>query len=272
MNMTRILVLVGAVVAAGFAALLARGLVGGQNPAAAAPPVELSEVLVAARSIEVGTKLSAADVKWMGWPKGSVDPAFMSKEAQPKAIEDYATGGIARSPLSPGQPLTGQNVIKADGGGFMAAVLTPGKRGVGVKLSVEHGAGGFILPNDRVDVILTRKLGQDASGAPNYQAATVLTDIRVLAVDQTADQEADSKAIVAKTATLELSQREAETVALAEAMGDLSLTLRSLTKAEPGSQESDASGGKNPFETDGGDGITVMRYGMPSKAVTGSSE
>jgi pilus assembly protein CpaB len=272
MNMTRILVLVGAVVAAGFAALLARGLVGGQNKASAAPPVELTEVLVAARGIEVGTKLSAADVKWMGWPKSAIDPAFMTKEAQPKAIEDAADGAIARSPLSPGQPLTGQNIIKGNGGGFMAAVLTPGKRAVGVKVSAERGAGGFILPNDRVDVILTRKTGQDGSGAPNFQAATVLTDIRVLAVDQTADEEGDSKAIVGKTATLELSEREAETIALAEAMGDLSLTLRSLSKAEPGSQSTDAAPGKNPFENDGADGVTVMRYGMPGKTVTGSSE
>lgn len=272
MNVTRILVLVGAIVAAGFAAILARGLVGSQDKAAAAPPVELTEVLVASRAIEVGTKLGAADVKWMGWPKAAIDPAFMTKEAQPKAIEDAAEGAIARSPLSPGQPLTGQNIIKGDGGGFMAAVLTPGKRAVSVKLSAERGAGGFILPNDRVDVILTRKTGQDASGSANYQAATVLSDIRVLAVDQTADEEGDSKAIVGKTATLELTEREAETVALSEAMGDLSLALRSLSKPEAGTQATDATPGKNPFENDGSDGVTVMRYGMPSKTVTGSSE
>lgn len=270
MNLTRILVLAGAIVAAGLAALLARGMVGGQNQASAAPAVELTEILVAARAIEVGTKLSAADVKWMGWPKAAVDPAFMSKEAQPKAMEETAEGSIARSPLSPGQPITGQNVIRADGGGFMAAVLTPGKRAVGIKLSAEHGAGGFILPNDRVDVILTRKTGQDSSGSPNYEAATVLTDIRVLAIDQTAEEEGDSKAIVGKTATLELGEHEAETITLAEAMGDLSLTLRSLTKAEPGAVTETAAA--NPFKTDGADGVTVMRYGMPGKTVTSSSE
>ena len=270
MNMTRVLVLVGAIVAAGLAALMARGLVGGQTKAQAAPAVELTEVLVASRGIEVGTKLAAGDVKWMGWPKAAIDPSFITKEAQPKAIEEGAEGSIARSPLSAGQPLTGQNVIKADGGGFMAAVLTAGKRAVGVKVSAERGAGGFILPNDRVDVILTRKLGQDSSGAPTYQAATVLNDVRVLAVDQTSDEEGDSKAIVGKTATLELSEREAETLALAEAMGDLSLTLRSLSKADGATQAADTA--KNPFETEGTDGVTVMRYGMPSKSSAAASE
>lgn len=270
MNLTRILVLVGAVVAAGVAALLARSMVGGQTKAEAAPATDLTEVLVASRRIEVGTKMTAGDVKWMGWPKAAVDATFMTQETQPKAIEELAEGAIARAPLTAGQPVTGQNVIKADGGGFMAAVLTPGKRAVGVKVNAERGAGGFILPNDRVDVLLTRKLGQDSSGVPNYQAATVLRDIRVLAVDQTSDEEGDSKAIVGKTATLELSERESETLALAEAMGDLSLTLRSLSKAEGGSQT--AENAANPFETEGAEGITVLRYGMPSKSTAAASE
>jgi len=152
----------------------------------------------------------------------------------------------------------------------MAAVLTPGKRAVGVKVNAERGAGGFILPNDRVDVILTRKLGQDSSGVPAYQAATVLRDIRVLAVDQTSDEEGDSKAIVGKTATFELSERESEILALAEAMVDLSLTLRSLSKSEGASQT--AENNANPFETEGADGITVLRYGMPSKSTAAASE
>lgn len=270
MNLTRILVLVGAVVAAGVAALLARSMVGGQTKAEAAPAVDLTEVLVASRRIEVGTKLTAADVKWMGWPKAAVDASFMTQEAQPKAIDEMSEGAVARAPLTAGQPVTAQNVIKADGGGFMAAVLTPGKRAVGVKVNAERGAGGFILPNDRVDVILTRKLGQDSSGVPAYQAATVLRDIRVLAVDQTSDEEGDSKAIVGKTATIELSERESEILALAEAMGDLSLTLRSLSKSEGGSQT--AENNANPFETEGADGITVLRYGMPSKSTAAASE
>ena len=270
MNLTRILVLVGAICAAGLAAVLARGLMGGQTKAEAAPSIELTEVLVAARGIEVGTKLTAADVKWMGWPKAALDASFMTKDAQPKALEESAEGAIARSPLSAGQPVTAQNVIKADGGGFMAAVLTPGKRAVGVKVSAERGAGGFILPNDRVDIILTRKMGSDAAGNPAYHANTVLQDIRVLAVDQTSDEEGDSKAIVGKTATLELGAREAELLALAEAMGDLSLSLRSLSKSDTPSASDEALA--KMFNSDNDDSVTVLRYGMPGKTTASSSE
>ena len=97
-----------------------------------------------------------------------------------------------------------------------------------------------------------------------------MNDVRVLAVDQTSDEEGDSKAIVGKTATLELSEREAETLALAEAMGDLSLTLRSLSKADAATQADETT--KNPFETEGADGVTVMRYGMPGKSSATASE
>lgn len=152
----------------------------------------------------------------------------------------------------------------------MAAVLTAGKRAVGVKVSAERGAGGFILPNDRVDVILTRKMGNDAAGIPSYHATTVLQDVRVLAVDQTSQEEGDSKAIVGKTATLELGAREAEILALAEAMGDLSLSLRSLSKSEGKNAADEASA--DPFGNGGEDSVTVLRYGMPGKTSASSSE
>lgn len=270
MNLTRILILVGAIGAAGIAAFLARGLIGGQTEASAAPSVELTEVLVAARGIEVGTKMTAADMKWMGWPKSAVDSSFVIKDTQPQALEQSAEGSVARAPLTAGQPITAQNVIKSDGGGFMAAALTPGTRAVGVKVSAERGAGGFILPNDRVDVILTRKLGSNGAGIPSYHATTVLQDVRVLAVDQMFQEEGDAKTIVGKTATLELSARSAEILALAEAMGDLSLSLRALTKTDPSAaaEESTAS----LFDSEGEGEISVLRYGMPGKSATTSSE
>ena len=270
MNLTRILILVGAIGAAGIAAFLARGLIGGQTQASAAPSVELTEVLVAARGIEVGTKMTAADMKWMGWPKSAVDSSFVIKDTQPQALEQSAEGSVARAPLTAGQPVTAQNVIKSDGGGFMAAVLTPGTRAVGVKVSAERGAGGFILPNDRVDVILTRKLGSNGAGIPSYHATTVLQDVRVLAVDQMSQEEGDSKTIVGKTATLELSARSAEILALAEAMGDLSLSLRALTKTDPSAAAEESTA--TLFDSEGEGEISVLRYGMPGKSATTSSE
>ncbi len=259
MSLTRLLVLVAAIAAAGITAILVRGFLGTKTEAEAGPRVEMSRVLVAARQVEVGTRLTSGDVTWMEWPKSAVHSSFIVQEAQPMALDEVAMGAVARSPLTSGQPITGKNVIKADGGGFMAATLSPGKRAYGIEVSAGRGAGGFILPNDRVDVVMTRKLSQSASGEGSYQAVTVLRNLRVLAVDQTAEDDADSKAIVGKTATLEVTDREAEMLALADAMGDLSLMLRSLAKTEDGFE-----GGKDEdFLNQGSaEGITVLRYGI----------
>ena len=269
MDMTRILILVGALGAAGVAAFLARGMMGGgQNQAAAAEAMQLTEIMVATHAIEVGAKIVPGDLKWQGWPKSALDPSFITKEAQPQALEDAAEGSVARMPLVAGEPVTVSKVIKADGAGFLAAVLTPGKRAVGVKLSAEKGAGGFILPNDRVDVIMTRKLGNDATGNPLYRAATVLRDVRVLAVDQTSQEEGDSKSIVGKTATLELTAQQAEVVSLAEAMGDLSLSLRSLTNSDQPTDDEEIKA----FGDDDGSQVSILRYGVPSQATPTSQE
>ena len=272
MSMTRILILVAALGAAGLAAFLVRGLVAGGPNQAEATNVATTEVLVASKVIPVGTKIMPGDLKWSGWPKSALDPSYMSRDAQPQALEDSANGFIARAPLLPGEPVTAQKVVKADGAGFMAAVLTPGMRGVSVKVSAEQGAGGFILPNDRVDVILTRKLGNDDQGVPSFRVMTVLRSIRVLAIDQTAKEEGDSNAIVGKTATLELTPKQAEVVSLAEAMGDLHLSLRSLATPD---QPDDVVDAKSHNRGLGGDDdsnlIAVFRWGAPSRSSAGSA-
>jgi len=270
MNLTRILILVAALGAAGLAAFLARGLMGGQNQATAATNMEMTEILVASKAIEVGSKVMPGDLKWQGWPKGAIDPSFVSKQAAPQALEDMTEGAVARVPLASGEPVTGQKVIKAEGAGFMAAVLTPGKRAVGVKLSEQAGAGGFILPNDRVDVIMTRKLGNNEMGIPAYRAATVLRDVRVLAVAQTTQGEEDAKNILGKTATLELTAQQAEVLALAEAMGDLSLSLRSLTQSDQKSQDDQVSAKGLGGEEE--DRVVVLRFGIPSQTATNAKE
>ena len=270
MNLTRILILVAALGAAGLAAFLARGLMGGQNQATAATNMDMTEILVASKAIEVGSKVMPGDLKWQGWPKAAVDPTFVSKHTAPQALEDMTEGSVARVPLANGEPVTSQKVIKSDGAGFLAAVLTPGKRAVGVKLTTDRGAGGFILPNDRVDGIMTRKLGNNEMGIPAYRAATVLRDVRVLAVDQTSTEEGESKTIVGKTATLELSAQQAEVLALAEAMGDLSLSLRSLTQSDQRSQDDQVSAKGLGGEEE--DRVVVLRFGIPSQTATNAKE
>lgn len=269
MNLTRILILVGAVGAAGIAAFLARGLIGGgQNQADAAPAMELTEIVVASRAIEVGSKIMPGDLKWQGWPKSALDASFITKEAQPQAVDDAVEGSVARMPLGAGEPVTAQKVIKADGAGFLAAVLTPGRRAVGVKLSPDRSAGGFILPNDRVDVVMTRKLANNADGVANFGVSTVLRDVRVLAIDQTSQEEGDSKSIVGKTATLELSAKQAEILSLAEAMGDLSLSLRSLSQSDAPSDDDESSN----FGEDNDEQVVILRYGIPGQASPAAQE
>jgi pilus assembly protein CpaB len=269
MSMTRILILVAALGAAGLAAFLVRGLVAGGPNEAQAVNVETTEILVASKSITVGAKIMPGDLKWSGWPKSAMDPSYMAQDTNPQALEDSANGFVARAPLLPGEPVTTQKIIKADGAGFMAAVLTPGSRAVSVKVSAETGAGGFILPNDRVDVVLTRKLGNDDQGVPSFKSMTVLRAIRVLAIDQTAKEEGDANSIVGKTATLEMTPAQAETVALAEAMGDLHLALRSLSSPD---QPDDATADHHAFgKDDDANQITVYRWGAPSRAASVSS-
>lgn len=266
--MTRILVFVAALGAAGVAALLARGFLGSKEPGVQAAQIESVEVLVAAKTIAVGSKIALGDLRWQRWPKEALDASYLTKTAQPNAIEEAAEGSVARAPLMPGEPVTAQKVIKADGAGFLAAVLTPGHRAYSLKVNAERGAGGFILPNDRVDVIMTRKLGNDDSGKPAFESTTVLRNVRVLAIDQMAKEEEGNQAIVGKTATLEVSPGQAETLALADAMGDIMLALRSLTgDASASVEEADSAFGRRDKQQ-----FYVFRYGVRSTGGDNSSE
>jgi pilus assembly protein CpaB len=268
MNMTRIIVLVAALGAAAVAAFMARGFLGSKKPDANAAVLESVEVLVAAKNVNVGAKISLQDLKWQRWPKDALDAAYIVKTAQPNAIDEAAAGSVARSPLMVGEPVTAQKVIKADGAGFLAAVLTPGHRAYSLKVNAERGAGGFILPNDRVDLIMTRKMGTE-DGKPAFDSATVLQDVRVLAIDQMAKEEEGNQAIVGKTATLEVTPAQAQSLALAEAMGDITLSLRSLS----GDEGAETAASVDMFNKKGNGQVIVFRYGVPSKSgSSGSSE
>jgi pilus assembly protein CpaB len=121
----------------------------------------------------------------------------------------------------------------------MAAVLPQGMRGVSIEVSPESGAGGFILPDDRVDVLLTRrdKAAEKATGVEKYVSDTVLRNVRVLAIDQNIEEKAGTKSVIGKTATLELTEQQAETLALSHQLGTLSLTLRSILDSQSASPE-----------------------------------
>src|SRR6185369_16126451 len=239
MNVTRIAILGVALIAAIVAAMLVRGMLGGGTAATQASVqavAQTTDVLVASKDIVPGHALDADSVRWEAWPKKTVSTGFITKDAQPdisKAIE----GMVVRSPLVTGQPISDANVVRAGASGFLAATIKPGMRGVGLVISPQTGAGGFILPNDHVDVVVTRDIS-DGNGPKIFRVFTIVRDVRVLAVDQTAKLEKDEQSQVAKTATIELTQSQAEVVALAQQVGVVSLTLRALgdSTGEPTSE------------------------------------
>ena len=157
-------------------------------------------------------------MRWQTWPAAAAGANFIRKNDRPDAIEQLA-GSIARAPFVAGEPIREAKLIKAKGSGFMAAILPSGMRAVSTEISPETGAGGFILPNDRVDVILSRRdrEAEKAAGVEVHTSETILTNVRVLAIDQTVEEKNGQRVVVGKTATLELTPRQAETLALSRA-------------------------------------------------------
>jgi pilus assembly protein CpaB len=159
-------------------------------------------------------------------------------------------------PLVAGQPITESNVVHSESAGFMAASVQPGMRAVSIGISAETGAGGFILPNDRVDVVATDQI---SANPRRFRSHTILQDVRVLSVDQTAKQEQGQKYVIGKTATLELTPSQALLVARAGATGQLSLALRSLASQNP---KSPAAALAAEQDSTGSTEVSVIRYGI----------
>jgi len=258
MKAARVVVLAVALGAGGVAALLAGR--SEKPPEVKQEPVAqiaTTDVLVAKSDIPMGQSLSPGDVEWQAWPAGTTGGNFIRKSDRPNAIENLS-GQIARAPFVAGEPIREVKLVNAKGSGFMAAILPSGMRAVSTQISPETGAGGFILPNDRVDVILTRRnRDADKAGAGGEQqtSETILSNIRVLAIDQNIEEKNGQKVVVGKTATLELSPGQAETLALGQQMGSMSLALRSIT---------DAAGDNNkPDENASGRAsVNVVRFGI----------
>jgi pilus assembly protein CpaB len=237
MKTARVVVLLVALAAGGIAALLAGKSDPPPPPPAPAPVAQIDtvEILVARNEIGMGQVVSANDIQWQIWPTAAASPSFLRKSDRPNAIEQLS-GSIARTPLVAGEPVREAKLIKADGSGFMAAILPSGMRAISTDITPETGAGGFILPNDHVDVILSRR-ERDADkggGGEAHTAETILTNVRVLAIDQTVEEKNGQRVVVGKTATLELTPQQAEQLAVSRQLGTLTLALRSIIDAREG--------------------------------------
>ena len=254
MNRARILVLAIALGAGGVAAYLVSGY--GDRPAPAQPVAQLDtvDVLVAKSDINLGQTVKPEDLQWQTWPAATASSSFIRRSDRPDA-STQVTGSIARAPFIAGEPIRDQKLVKADGSGFMAAILPTGMRALSTDISPETGAGGFILPNDRVDVILTRREKNPRPALPDVVVSEViLSNIRVLAIDQAPKEKDGQSAVIGKTVTLELKPEQIATLAASRQAGTLSLALRSITDA-------------NAVEADDrvrtrGVSINIVRYGV----------
>jgi pilus assembly protein CpaB len=232
----RIVMFVLAAVSAVAAGLMARGMVGSPAPAGKEVveinKVKTVDVLVASKDIRTGEKLSEGALVWRAWPQDNVVENMITRDAKPDALEAMMLGR-ARSNLYNGEIIIDKKVVLPGDKGFLAAILPKGMRAISVAISEHSSAGGFILPNDRVDVILTKK--SSGEGGSLVSSETVMTNVRVLAINQNYRQEQEGDTIAVpegKTATIELTARQAEVIAEVESMGELSLALRSIAESD----------------------------------------
>jgi pilus assembly protein CpaB len=262
MKPARLIVLGVALAAGGVAAYLANGTRQPEAPKGPPPPPPLAtvDVLVAKSNLDTGQVVAANDVGWQTWPAASAGANFIRKPDRPDAIKDFV-GAIVRTPVMAGEPIRDSKVVAGKGGGFMAAILPHGMRAVAIDVQPDTGVGGFILPNDHVDIVLTRrdKAAEKVTGVERFISETVLRNVRVLAVDQNVEDKEGQKVVIGKTATVELDPHQAETLALSRQLGTLSLTLRSLLD----SQSPNPEGGN---DDDKSKPVNTVRYGVSTQS------
>ena len=280
--------------------VLMHGLAGAKPPppvvvVPVAPPAPTVRVLVAKRDLAVGQTIAATDMGWQSWPADGLNPAYVTDGAAAKtvsatqgqfgkaagalstaasdAVNNPAEGkgalflgAIVRQQITANEPLIAAKVVRAGASGVMAVTLDSGLRAVALPLTAENAAGGFILPGDHVDVLLTRQVDSSAAATAattthGFVTSTVMRNVRVLAIDQNMAAQKTASAVGA-TATVEATPKQAEYLVLAKASGTLTLALRSYADAAGGAEV----GAVNHDTT--GATIRVFRNSAPTAVVT----
>jgi pilus assembly protein CpaB len=215
-----------------------------------------TQVLVAKTDISLGQITSAENFVWKDWPDSGLSPQYIRRTARPNAINDFV-GAVARAPLLPGEPVTPLKLVKAGDGGVLAAILPAGMRAISTRIKEETAAGRLILPNDRVDVILTQRR-RGRGGAEDSVSDTLFRNIRVLAIGQLIEAKEGKKLAEGNTATLELTPTQAEELAAANSKGEISLSLRSIADMQ---KRDEPTAQKERSDT-----IKVLKYGVRTRA------
>ncbi|MGA9658811.1 MAG: Flp pilus assembly protein CpaB [Asticcacaulis sp.] len=266
-----------------------------------APPAQpTARVLIATRDIAAGTRLAEADLGWQDWPVNTLNPAYIvdgavpaaagspnngsedttvkgavevtkpvngvvqavADKIAPSASKEAYVGGVARENILANEPIIDAKIVRSDEGGFMAVMLNPGMRALAVPVSVDNTAGGFILPGDRVDILVTHQLPRQSGNGTIDSVQPVLRNIRVLAIDQQVAAEEGKQSVIGATATLEVSPNDGQVITLAKASGTLSMMLRSYADA------SGPSGAVLQAPTGSGDqSVRIYRPGQTSEVM-----
>lgn len=277
MSPMRIIILVVAAAAAVLAAFLVRNLANQPPVVEQAAPVERivevevsqQKVLIARTDLRVGTLLTPDEFEWANWPEATINPAYYTQEIAPDAMETL-TGSVVRTAIYADEPIMPQKIVQKGETGFMAALLRPGMRAVTIEISPESASAGFILPDDRVDVILTQEIevpfGEET--ITKTITNTILENARVLAIDQTFGDVDGIPTLTGSTATMELTPQQAELVAQSARTGLISLTLRSAADAGFNDGEALAVIDMLSDVDTGGDHVKIYRSG---RAAAGGS-
>ena len=270
MKAARLIVMGTALAAAGGAGFLALNLFNRepekQIVEVSKPSIELEQVLVAETDIPIGTNIKPDMLRWQDWPRDAVSKGFMTRVANANA-RDEMEGAIARGAFFKGEPLRESKLVRSDRG-YMSAILPAGQRAIATTISTETSAGGFILPNDRVDVIMTRRF--KGGNEDQFITETVLENIRVLAIDQSVEEKDGESVVVGETATLQLTPRQAEVLTVAQQMADrLALTLRSVedSKGDKTNAAYHLIGGERGAGT-----VRIIKYGSSKDQLLGDTD
>jgi pilus assembly protein CpaB len=222
------------------------------------PPVPMEDILVASHEIALGAVLGDPDLQWSSWPRDSAGPGMIKKSELPNAMEDIK-GAVVRGNFYQGEPIRREKIVKGPNSGFLSAILTPGKRAVAINIDATGAttAGGFVLPNDHVDILRTRRDEDSRGGATDVFVTEVLvSNVRVLAIGPNIQEKNGERVVNGSNATLEVDPADAELLLQAQRTGQLSMSLRSMRDVQ---DVNTVDPNARPPQANG---VTLIRYGV----------